>query len=103
MAFTVTPTSGEAPYVLSADIDNLINIDGVHYRGFIGSGTAVGSCPAAGFTTLPRVEREEFFESGSVTLTDSVPPGSCRTFTLRIIRVSDEEEIAVSHINVDNV
>ena len=99
----MTPTSGAAPYVLSADIANAVNIDGVNYTVYVGSGTSVGTCPATGLTALPAGQVDELLATGSVTINESVASGSCRTYTLRINRVSDGTNIAASHINIDNV
>lgn len=105
MAFTVTPTSGAAPYILSADIINTGNIDGVNYVAAVFSSQSIGSCPSVGETTPLATSRlNTLLSVGSVDANViTVPAGSCRTFTLSITRLSDNVVVDSSSVSVDNL
>ena len=105
MAFTVTPTSGAAPYSLSAIVDNKENIDGISYVASVWTSVATGTCPLTGTATPVNVVLvDQLINSGTVILPYvSVDPGTCRTFTLRIMRAKTNVVIASSNATVDNV
>lgn len=105
MAFTVAPTSGDSPYILSADIINSGEIDGVEYEASVRSSLGTGSCPAFGSSTpLSSALVNELLTTGSVeTGLSSVPVGNCRAFTIRISRVSDGVLVSTASTFVDNV
>lgn len=103
MAFTVTPTSGAGPYVLSADIENSQNIDGLNFSAFLGSSNGVGFCQARGNTAFPSNLLDLLVSGQTVTVPTEVDEGNCRTFTLEIIRLSDNDVISFANALVDNV
>lgn len=105
MAFSVTPTSGEAPYFLSAAFDNKTYIDGVNFIASVRSSSLVGSCPLVGTANPLGVQRmQQLLASGSVDSGyTSVASGSCLAITLSVSRVSDGVVVAASTVTVDNV
>ena len=105
MAFSVTPTSGVGPFVLSANIANSAFIDNINYRASIVSDQAIGSCPAlnAGAVLPPSVVNTLIAE-GSVVLADLViPSGSCRSYTLRLFTVEGAVLLQSSYATINNV
>lgn len=105
MAFTVTPTSGDGPYVLAANITDSDLIDNVNYQATIRHTSLVGSCPPP-YTgnVLSAVNTARIVAGESVELTaTNVPAGSCRTFSIEITRVSDSLVIDSSFTAVDNL
>lgn len=104
MALTVTPTSGDAPYALSADVDAPLSVDGVHYRANLTTTEAIGSCPALGTggSFTPSFVNS-LVNGASLNYNATVVSGSCRTFTLRLYRVSDNVVVSTASATVDNV
>ena len=103
MAFSVTPTSGAAPYFFTADIDNAFLINGVDYVATVRRSGQSGSCPPAGVgTQLDQNFVDSLINGETVSVEDSVPVGDCRAYTLRILRVDGLVEIASSTVHVDN-
>lgn len=105
MAFTVSPTSGAAPYTLSATVSDFVNVNGVDYVASVEGSSGVGSCPAMGVgSPLDPALVESLISGNSVELViGTIPTGSCRTYTLRITRVSDGVVIASSNVSVNNL
>lgn len=104
MAFSVAPTSGPEPYILSAVFEHPQLIDGLVYKINVGYITTVGSCPTSGnFQNLSAAQVNTLLTSGSVSHYQTVASGSCRNYTLTISRVSDNTVIASSTVFVDNV
>lgn len=105
MAFEVSPTSGLAPYTLSADISSRVAVDGVNYVASVLFSTTVGSCPAPGAgTSLSQSEIDILVATGSVILSaSSIPAGSCRVYTFIIERVSDGVVISSADARIDNI
>ena len=106
MAFDITPTSGAAPYTLSAIIANSENIDSVNFVASVRTSQTVGVCPeTATGAQLSEAQINDLIANGSTTVgvSTSVPEGSCRAFTLRITKVSNDSVIALSTVHVDNV
>ena len=104
MAFSVTPTSGDAPYVLTANIANSALIDGVKYAVSVAYSSSSGSCPAEGSEVyLTPIQIDTLLTTGSFTSYSAVNTGNCRTFTLEIIRVLDSVVVDSSSVSVDNV
>lgn len=104
MAFDVTPTSGAGPYTFTAVFDDPTFIDGVNYSISVRSSGAVGSCPQRGSAEpFPPADIATLLNTGSVTVTFVIPAGSCRTFTLDVLRVSNNTSVANSSVSVNNV
>lgn len=105
MAFTVTPTRGANPYILNADVDNFSVINGVHYRATVSSTRATGSCPALGVSSAMNANAVAQLVSGVPVDTgaSTVATGDCRTWTLTIIKVSDNSIIDQSSVSVSNL
>lgn len=104
VAFTVTPTSGEGPYTLSANISDSQYVDGVVFAAAIRYTSTVGSCPQTGSgVRLDPSQEAALVHTGSTISDVPVPSGSCRAYTLRISRVSDGAVVAISTVHVDNI
>lgn len=105
MAFAVTPTSGDGPYTVTATVANSENIDGVNYYATVGTDVGVGSCPLEGSSNLwEQFSVDLLLNTGTRTTSyPNVPAGSCRTLSLRIMRVYDNSVVAVSSASIDNV
>lgn len=105
MAFTVTPTSGDGPYVLSAEIEGADLINGLYSMATVVNSVAVGSCPPRGSgPSLDRSIVDSLVAGNEVQLpTANVPSGSCRSFTLSIVRLSDNAIISSEIATVDNL
>lgn len=104
MAFTVTPTSGEAPYLYEAEVINRDGIDlglyTVEYR-FV---TSVGSCPASALSgTNSPGNALALLNVGSFVSQSSVAAGSCRGSVFLVRRLSDNAIISQMSVNIDNV
>lgn len=103
MAFEVTPTSGEAPYLFTAIIDNASLIDGVLYTATVMYSTSPNSCPLEGNSTPWNAGQiNDLINGNGTTVNTSVNPGICRTWTLNVFRVSDSTVVASSSVSVDN-
>ena len=104
MAFTVTPTSGTAPYLYEAEIANRIGFDlGLYiteYR-FL---EAVGSCPANAVVG-PNSTGNAFalLNTGSFTSQSPVPAGSCRSSVFLVRRISDGTIVSQMSVDINNV
>lgn len=103
MAFSVTPTSGDAPYTFTAQISDAVNIDGGRYTLLFQSTTAVGSCPPLGSSTNVPGGVDALLATGQSTDTVDVPAGSCRTYTLRIRDNELGTYISSENVQVSNV
>ena len=104
MAFSVTPTSGAAPYTLSAIVADSDKIDNVLYTATLRTSSNTGSClPEGAATLLDSSVVASLLADGSVEYGSTVNPGSCRSITLRILRVSDNAVVSSSTVFVDNV
>lgn len=105
MAFAVTPTSGEAPYTLSATLDYPESVNGVQYEAVVVYTTNVGSCPVTDLNQqLNQQTVNELLTSGSVVLnTSTIADGSCRAFELQITRLSDNVVISSERATIDNI
>lgn len=105
MAFTVTPTSGSAPYLFEAEILNSVAIDlGVYSAHFYGS-TDIGSCPSP---TTSGTDQQNIAQAlvnvGSYQqVGNSVPAGSCRVHNLVIREIATGNIVASSSLSIDNV
>lgn len=99
----MTPTSGDAPYVYTATFENQSNFDGIHYALEVRSSTSVGSCPAQGSGTTLQEFADSLLSDGSYTQVDnSVPSGSCRTTSLRIVELKSGSYVNAGSVNIDN-
>lgn len=104
MAFDVTPTSGEAPYTFTANVENATLIDGVLYSASVMYSTSSESCPLVGNSTAWSSEQVNNLIFGdSRILNQNVNPNTCRTFTLEILRVSDSTVVASSNVSISNL
>ena len=103
MAFAVTPTSGAAPYLLTASFAEQHLINGMVYVLRVRSSTEVGVCPLVGFTLNPTFWATNLLENGSQSVLNNVPSGSCRTTTLQIVELSSNTIVSQMSVNVSNV
>lgn len=105
MAFDVTPTSGDAPYTLTATFVEPQLVDGVLYRAELRSNTQAGACPPAGAGVSNDAAGVASLLSTGVYVTPSetVPAGSCRRITFDIIRVADSVRVSRESVTVSNL
>lgn len=103
MAFEVAPTSGGNEFIISANILNSSAIDNINYKATVCYSTASGSCPSTGSSTChSQTVVDALVVTGSVTVPISVVPGgSCRTWTLNILQVSNDTVVDSSNAFVD--
>ena len=105
MAFTVTPSSGSAPYLYEAEFSNRFGLDAGFYSAHIYADVAVGSCPAprtAG--TDQQSFAQALVSTGEYLQTvNSVPAGSCRVYNLVIRDKTSGDIVASSPVTIDNV
>lgn len=104
MAFTVTPTSGAGPYVLSASFDNISSIDFVNFSLEIRSANDTESCflGVATGTNVPSLVAN-LLNTGESVLSSSVPVGTCNTRSLIIRDLSTDTVIDSQNIYIDNI
>ena len=88
MAFSVTPTSGVAPYVINATFANRLGFERGLYRLEVRIPKTVGSCPLPNSGTNQALIAEQLLSTGSYSLTTSVEVGSCQSIGLRIVNVA---------------
>lgn len=105
MAFTVAPTSGTGPFLFDASFENENSIKTAYYRLSFLSGVAAGTCPPPFTTGVSNdLAAQSLLETGSyVQPSASIAPGSCRTYTLLIRRLSDNEIVSTMSVNVSNI
>lgn len=103
MAFDVTPTSGAAPYTLTASFANEESFSLGYALRFTASDDIVGTCPSPNSATsvFPSVA-SLLLESGSAVRSDSVPQGACRVYKLEV-RSSFGEVVDMQYVHVDNI
>ena len=104
MAFSVSPTSGSAPYVLEADFENRLGFDTGTYGLFVYATTTAGSCPPL-VTTGTNIDAAAtaLLDVGSYSTTTTVPAGSCRTFSLVIKNLATSDVVGSSIVSVSNL
>lgn len=103
-SFSVNPTSGDAPYVLTAVIANQENIDNANYAlelratnqtGTCFSGTSTGANQTAGVQSL--------INTGEYTIaTNSVTAGDCRVYSLIVRDLNADTVISSQNVSIDN-
>lgn len=105
MALSVAPTSGDGPYVVSADVSNSHSIDGIHYYATVETSVSGGNCPLSGSGEPWSAFNVGNLISGQSVTTSypNVPDGSCRTISLRIRRVIDDSVLDISNVSIDNI
>lgn len=104
MAFTVTPTSGDAPYLLEAVFSNSVLIDNVNFSLSVKYTSSVGSCPAEGSNQeLAPSQIQSLLNNGSFNHFSAVSAGSCRTYTLTIKNIASDDVVDSYSVSVDNV
>lgn len=104
MAFSVTPSSGAAPYTLTASFTNSKSVTGSTYIGELRGSSSSTGCPAAGTGMVNDVVGvAELLANGVyVSPVPSIGENSCRTFTFYI---KDANGVVVSQAsaNVNNL
>lgn len=105
MAFTVTPTSGAAPYVFEAEFSNRIGLDQGFYSLHFYATSGVGTCPAP---TTSGTDQQNVVQAllnvGTYTQSgNSVPAGSCRVHNLVIREIATNNIVSSSSLSIDNV
>lgn len=102
MAFSVTPTSGAGPYILSLDLANKVLIDGVFYGLVVSFAEESGVCPSSGFMTTTTV-RNALLSSGTYTRTGDIEPGICGVYKVDVVDLSTSVIISTASVSIDNV
>lgn len=105
MAFNVAPTSGQPPFVFTADFSARYGLDAGLYSLTFYRSTAVGFCPNGEplGTTHPEVA-QTLLQTGTYTQTTGpIPSGSCRSNTLVIREVATGNIVSQAIANIDNV
>lgn len=104
VAFAITPTSGAAPYVYTAQFSNKEMLSTGEYFLQAVSQTTAGSCvnPAASGTSNPTIVTS-ILNTGQYTNTFSVPVGSCSVVALQIRRVSDNVIVSRELAQISNL
>lgn len=104
MAFSVTPTSGVAPYVFSLSVAEKYLVDGINYTAEFRGMTSSGTCPVDGlFGSNNSLIANALLSSGSYSASGSIAVGSCRAFTFLIKRLADNVVVSQSTVFVNNV
>lgn len=102
MELTVTPSSGDGPYILSADIFNKSVIDGVRYDLLAYSQSAVGECPIP--TSSPNtIVRDSLLYQGFFSRNQSVPVGSCNVYKVDIVDLATSDIVSTQSVSIDNL
>ena len=105
MAFDVTPTSGEVPYVYTSEILNKESFDLGVFRLELKTLTQVGSCSPSGDTgvmNVPGATALRRFDTYTQT-TQSVPPGNCRQSNLIVRDLRTGEVVSIMSVAISNV
>lgn len=103
MAFTVTPTSGDAPYVYTADFTGKDVIDGVSFSLEARTTVLVNECflgMSDGVNSQTIVDN--ILNTGSHTSMTSVGAGFCRTVSLIIRNMNTGMVVDYKNITIDN-
>lgn len=104
MSFTVTPSSGAAPYTFDNVIDNRNMLDDVNYSATATLMQSSGSCNAPDVNgtvysgLVPRL-----YTGNSYTAGTSVPSGRCQVVGIFIIRLSDGVVVSEAYASISNL
>ena len=101
MALTVTPTSGERPFLLEAEVSNSDGINNVNYSAELLSSVLVGACSSTGDTVIPGAGFQ-LATTGQFLSNSNTQNGSCRTYQLVIRNIATNAVVASQTVNVDN-
>lgn len=104
VSWVVSPSTGVAPYVLTAVFNNKELLDGVNYRLESAIVDNVGSCVTninAGVNDQARANT--ILATNGLTAMQTVNTGSCRAFILRIRDIPNNTIIQGLIAHVDNV
>lgn len=104
MAFSVTPTSGNQPYVLNATFNSKIAFSTGLYSLNVYKSVGTGGCPLPSVTveSMPAIA-DALLANGTFTATDSVLTGYCRVYNLVIRAVATGDILGQSNVSVNNV
>lgn len=105
MAFDVTPTSGESPYLFTATFLNKDTFNTGLYVLEFRSATSASACPASAISgnSNPAVAAALLNNGSYEAVGADVPAASCRTYGLYIRLVSDNSIVSSSLVNVNNI
>mgnify|MGYP001143772445 CR=1 FL=1 len=104
MAFSVTPTSGVAPYQFNVEIDNVGEIDNVSFVAEFRQAGQTCSCPISGMSgTNISSAANALVSNGVYASGTSVSSGQCRAYTFFIKRLADDVIVSESTVFVSNV
>ena len=103
MAFDVTPTSGDAPYVFTANLAFDGRIDFVNFSLEFRVTTQTGSCfvGVSEGTNLVNAA-QAILDSGTYTLNSSFDVGSCATVSLIIRDLLSGDVFDYANVFIDN-
>lgn len=104
MALSVTPPSGDAPYVFDFDIvDKYLLGTGV-YSAEVRMSTGVGSCPTVTRSSnIAPGGQSAVLTGNTYTVNTTVPDGSCMSLAIFIIRLSDDVVLSQQQASVSNI
>lgn len=105
MAFTVTPTSGPAPYLFEADVLNQSPIAWDFFSAHFYTVTGAGSCPAPSSSgTDNQIAAQGLVNNGVYAPSGgTIPSGSCGVFNLVIRDIASGDVVDSSFVAIDNV
>lgn len=105
MAFTITPTSGTAPFLLEASFSAKESFSSGLYSLETIALTAVGSCPSppVSGSNISAISAGLLADGQYIIATASIPAGSCRVYNLVIREVSTGIIISQAPATINNV
>ena len=103
MAFTVTPTSGVAPYVLYLELSDKVGIDQGFYYATFKSSPSANPCPLIDTGNQNSQIASQLIDTGSAVVTGTVEPGLCRTYTFAIRDSATNAIISQQAVSVSNI
>lgn len=103
-SFTVNPSSGSQPYVLTAVFGNKESFDNVNYSLEARSAQGTGVCPLSSgvYPNFPAVATA-FLANDFYVDVNNVPGGTCRMYQLVVIRLADGKVMQKETIYISNL
>lgn len=104
VGLSVVPTSGEAPYLLTASFTEIAFINNVLYRLEVRISQDTAACPpftSSGSRSVP-IETA-LLSTGEFVITNNVVAGSCRTYSVLIRNLITDTIVSQSSVSVSNI
>ena len=103
MAFDITPTSGDAPYLLSASFENSVSF-GHGYELIVRRSGTMGSCNTVVTTgPLEPVIADALLSAGQYSIPDTVAAGRCDVYKIYIRNTSTGDIIDPMIATINNL